>query len=84
MHDVLNDEKDNFGIKELEVKILTASCHKRRQGYVRKLHKHVNNAEITRDKRGLERCTILDTSRAQNDTGATHNITNNKHALVKF
>ena len=48
------------------------------------MHKQIQSAEINRDKKGLEQCIMLDETKAQNDTGATHSITNNKHALVKF
>ena len=79
------DEGGSYkSITSIEHKISTASCHKRRRGYARKLIQQTNIAQEAQDRRGIERCTMLDENKAQNDTGATHSITNNKNALVKF
>jgi dUTP pyrophosphatase len=64
----------------IEKKISTASCHKRLRGLERKLDKAMRAAESTTKESGLLRCAM----QIQNDTGATHCLTNNKGILQKF
>ena len=68
----------------IETKISTASCHKRRRGYERRLNQQILKSNEARDLSGLIKCEVQGANRAQNDTGATHSITNNKSALYNF
>ena len=79
-----NDVDDWQSINTITTKISTASCHKRRRGYERKYSQHLLQSDEHRDLSGLVRCEIRGADRAQNDTGATHNITNNKSILAHF
>jgi Tat protein secretion system quality control protein TatD with DNase activity len=60
--------------------ISTASCHKQQRGLEKKLIKAMKAAQDTINQRGLLCCSL----KIQNDTGATHCLTNNKSILSKF
>ena len=80
-----NGYDDNWrNMVDIEKKISTASCHKRRCGYERRFNQQIMKASEARDLSGLIRCEVKGVNRAQNDTGATHSITNNKSALYKY
>ena len=70
-------------IPEIQHKISNASCHKCRQGYVRKLQQAYNRFDESKDTKGLVKCNVKHTI-VQNDTGASHCLTNNKHILKHF
>jgi hypothetical protein len=61
-------------------KISTASCHKQARGLENKMNKAIKAAVNTTNDRGLIRCAL----QIQNDTGASHCLTNNKNILHKF
>jgi hypothetical protein len=69
-----------LSIIQLQRKISTASCTKRKRGYIAKVHKAHAKASKAQNTLGIERCVI----KAQNDNGATHSITNNCHSLQQF
>jgi dUTP pyrophosphatase len=64
----------------LEKKISTASCHKRKRGLDKRLIKAATAATATANQRDLIHCEL----KIQNDTGATHCLTNDKHILSQF
>jgi hypothetical protein len=68
-------------ILEIQRKISIASCHKRERGLSKWLEKAVARAQHSTDSKGLNQCKI---NVAQNDTGATHNLTNKKTLLQHF
>jgi hypothetical protein len=61
-------------------KISSTSCHKQTRGLKKKLVKAMKAAVDTANERGLLRCAM----KLQNDTGATHCLTNNRNIPHKF
>ena len=70
----------HYTLADMEQRISTASCHKRRRGLKKKVVKMNRLSAANIDKRGIIRCEM----KIQNDPGATHCITNNKALLSKF
>ena len=70
----------HVSLQQIETRISNASCHKKRRGLLKRMTKMQTTMEQLRDTRGLLRCKM----RTQNDTGATHCITDNKAILHKF
>ena len=79
-----DDRTARKSMREITSKISTASCHKRRRGYQRKYEQRVLDCNAKRDLSGLIRCSMINTERIQNDTGATHNITSNINVLHDY
>ena len=75
------DHVDKPSMRKLEFKISNASCHKRKRGRIRKLKQHMNDAQKLIDSKGIIQCQIL---KSQNDSGASHCLTNNKHVLKNY
>ena len=74
------DVSHDYSLGEVEYKISNASCNKRKRGWQRKYNIRVAKLNKDSDLRGLIKCQI----RSQNDTGATHNLTNNQNILRHF
>ena len=82
--DDVEEDKIRYTLDQIQSKISSASCHKRRRGYDRRYQQQLKMADALKDTSGLVRCEVQGVEKAQNDTGATHNITDNKTALHNY
>ena len=87
MHDALpkinetpTDDIETPTIHQLQYRVSTASCHKKLRGRIRKLERHIIHSQQITDQKGITQCRV----QTQNDSGASHSLTNNKNILHDF